>query len=51
MKKFLTTEKGLLIESLIAVHLLNYVIGFEMTVLTALAFMTGHIVKMSWKKE
>ena len=51
MKRYLTKEWALIIEALIAVHLMNWLLGFELTVLTVLAVLGGHIFKMSWKIE
>jgi len=51
MKRYLTKEWTLIIEALIAVHLMNWLLGFELTVLATLAVLGGHIFKMRWKKK
>lgn len=49
-KKRMTSETALILESLIAIMLLYWWLGFELTVLSTLGVMMGHIVKLSWKK-
>jgi hypothetical protein len=51
MKRYLTKEWALIIEALIALHLMNWLLGFELTVLIVLCVLGGHIFKMSWKIE
>lgn len=41
-------EKALIIEALIAIGLLYYFVGFELTVLSSLAVITGHVFKISY---
>lgn len=50
LKKRMTSEAALILESLFAIGLLYWWLGFEVTVIGTLAVMMGHIVKLSWKK-
>ena len=47
MKKFLVSERGLLIEAFIAGILLYKFLGFEVTVITFLAVIAAHVFKIS----
>jgi len=49
IRKAMTTENALILESLLAVLLLYYFLGFELTVLATLGVIAGHVFKMSRK--
>jgi hypothetical protein len=50
LKKWRTSEAALTLEALVVIFLLYWWVGFELTVLSTLAVMMGHIAKLSWKK-
>ncbi len=51
IKKAMTTENALILEALLAIVLFNYVLGFEATVLGALAVIVGLVSKISRKLD
>jgi hypothetical protein len=50
LRRLLTTESALIVEALLAVMLLYYWLGFEITVLSTLAVTTAHVLKVSWRE-
>ena len=50
MKGFLTSEGALIVEALLAVGLLRWWAGFEITVLATLAITVAHVFKLSYAK-
>ncbi len=50
IKERMTSLNALIIESIIAIMLLYWWIGFERTVLVTLAVMMGYIAKLSLKR-
>lgn len=51
IKKHMTSEAALILESLATIALLYYWLGFELTVIATLGVMMGHIAKLSWKTK
>jgi hypothetical protein len=49
-KQKLTSETGLIIEAILAISLMRWIFGFEITVMGALAVIAAHIIKLSWFK-
>jgi hypothetical protein len=50
-KDFMTSEGALMLEAAMVIFLMYFFIGFELTVLSVLAVLTGHIFKMSRQIE
>jgi len=49
IREWATSERGLILEALAAIYLLYWLLGFEVTVLSTLSVMSGHLFKLSWK--
>jgi len=51
MKKFFTSEQGILVEAIIAAGLMYFIWGFEITVIAFLGFIAARVFKMSLDQE